>query len=243
MDRPRLRDNKGARQFELYPLGQIPHTIICEFGKWFTYKFLVGNRDLSGSEWGDAFASGIGGSHLDSPLGLADVVFENQCWSTKTVKHDNPHRQRRVRVISGRCSPDYSYGITDPHEDVQKTGNAVLNIYNERINIAKDKYEPLRAIILIRNFETFKFALFEHDIYRYVITDYEWKTNRNGNLEGYLISNKKHCFTWQPHGSQFTVLYDVPASMIKFSVRQPPVLDFEKTLEQVGFDDSWVTIL
>ena len=32
MQRPRLRDNKGKRQFELYPLGQIPLHMICEMG-------------------------------------------------------------------------------------------------------------------------------------------------------------------------------------------------------------------
>lgn len=243
MERPRLRDNKGKRQFELYPLGQIPEAYICGMSKWLTYLYLVGNKDITGDHWGDAFASAISGTHLGNPLGLADVFYESQCWSVKTVKHTNPHTQAKVRVISGRCSPDYSYGITDPHEDVQKTGTAVLSIYNERINIAKDKYEPLRAVILIRNFDTFDFAVFEHDIYRYVTTEYEWRSNKNGNLEGFEKSTNKHCFTWQPHGSQFTVLYDVPVSVIKFSVKQPPVLDFDKTLEQVGFDESWVTIL
>ena len=243
MERPRLRDNKGKRIFELYPIGQITQQMIFEMSKRLTYQYLVGNNDLTGSIWGDVFAAGIGGTHLDSPLGLADVIYESQCWSTKTVKHNNPHTQVKVRVISGRCSPDYSYGITDPHKDIQKTGTAVLSIYNERINIAKDNYEPLRAVILIRNFETFEFALFEHDVYRYVTTEYEWHSNKNGNIEGFNIITNRHCFTWQPHGSQFTVLYDVPASVIKFSIKQPPILDFKKTLDQVGFDESWVKIV
>ena len=242
MQRPRLRDNKGKRQLELYPIGQIRKDMVCEMGKWFTYWYSVGNKDITGSEWGDIFASSIRGTHLDSPLGLADVVHDEMAWSTKTVKHTNPHIQKKVRVISGRCSPDYSYGITDPHEDVQKTGTAVLSIYNERINIAKDSYEPLRAVVLIRNFETFEFAIFEHDVHRYVTTEYEWRKNNNGNLQGHSASGR-HCFTWQPHGSQFTVLYDVPASVIKFTVKQPNILNFDKTLEQIGFDESWITIL
>jgi hypothetical protein len=217
--------------------------MICKIGKHITYQYLIGTKDLSGSAWGDIFAAGIGGVHLDSPLGLSDVVFENQSWSAKTVKQANPHKQQKVRIISGRCSPDYSYGITNPHDDVQRTGTAVLSIYNERINVAKDKYEPLRAVVLIRNFETLEFALFEHDIYRYVTAEFDWRENKDGNLEGFDKATGKHCFTWQPHGSQFTVLYDVPASAIRFMVKQPPVLDFAKTLDQVGFDDSWVTIV
>ncbi|MDR2166251.1 MAG: hypothetical protein LBE35_00195 [Clostridiales bacterium] len=242
MQRPRLRDNRGRGPFELYPLGQIPAENIYEIGKWFVYRYSVGNKDINGSEWGDIFANGINGEHLSSPLGLADVVHENMAWSTKTVKHNNPHSQQKVRVISGRCSPDYSYGITDPHEDIQKTGTAVLSIYNERINIAKDRFEPLRAIILIRNFERFEFVLFEDDVHRYVTSEYRWRKNSNGNLQGH-DSAGRHCFTWQPHGSQFTVLYDVPSSAIKFTVKQPPVLDFDKTLMQIGFDESWIKIL
>ena len=45
-------------------------------------------------------------------------------------------------------------------------------------------------------------------------------------------------FTWQPHGSQFTVIYDVPISSTKFKVNRPPVLDFAKTLDQIGVCDS-----
>ena len=243
LQRPRLRDNRGRGPFELYPIGQIPRSAIVTFSKHFTYLYLTGRTNLSGSDWGDAFASGIGGLHLDSPLGLADIVYDDsQCWSAKTVHAENPHTVNKVRIITGRCSPDYSYGITDPHENPQRTGTAVLSIINERINIAKDQYEPLRAVICVRNFPEFKFALFEYDMYRYVAADYEWKPNNNGNLEG-RDANGRHCFTWQPHGSQFTVLYDVPPSVIKFSVQQPPVLDFNEMLEQVGFDDSWVTIL
>jgi len=50
-------------------------------------------------------------------------------------------------------------------------------------------------------------------------------------------------FTWQPHGSQFTILYDIPVSARKFKIKRPPVLDFEKIMESIGFEHSWVTIL
>jgi len=164
-------------------------------------------------------------------------------WSVKSIKLEKPLDAQHIRVISGRCSPDFSYGISDPHEDVQKTGTAVLGIWNERINIAKEKYEPLRTSILVRNFNTFEFLLFENEAERFVVKNYVWKENKNGNLEGYDTLSNKHIFTWQPHGSQFTILYDIPTSAKKFKIKRPPVLDFDKTMEQIGFDQSWVTIL
>ena len=88
-----------------------------------------------------------------------------------------------------------------------------------------------------------EFLVFEQETVRYNTRDYTWKVNRNGNLEGYEIGTTQHKFTWQPHGSQFTILYDVPLSSQKFKVKRPPVLDFEETMTQIGFDNSWVTIL
>jgi len=164
-------------------------------------------------------------------------------WSAKSVKNDQPFSCKTIRVISGRCSPDYSYGITDPHIDVQKTGTAVLGIWNERINIAKDQFEPLRAILLIRNLEKMQFCLYEYELHRYNTAQYQWQQNKNGNLIGINIANNKHVFTWQPHGSQFTIKYDLPKSIRTFAIKKPEVLDFAKTIEQIGFNQDWVKFI
>lgn len=243
MHRPKLRDNRDKKTYELYSLGDVPDTVICKIGQWIVYNFAVGKSDITGEDWGDIFAKAIDGDHLNSPVGLADVVLEGMAWSVKSVKADKPHSARSARVISGRCSPDYSYNIADPHKDVTRTGQAVLNIWNERVNIAKDSFEPLRSSLLIRNPNTLEFTLFEHELYRFNLRDYAWETNKNGNLEGKEINSGVHRFTWQPHGSQFTILYDIPPSAKRFTVRRPAMLDFHETMNQIGFDDSWVTIL
>lgn len=243
MQRPKLRDNKGREPFELYPLGQIPERIVFGIAKWVTYYCAIGKTDITGEDWGDIFARSVEGEHLGKPLGLADVIYQNMAWSVKSIKLERPHSETKARVISGRCSPDYSYGILNPHEDTQRTGTAVLSIYNERINIAKDKYEPLRTIVLVRNFNTLEFTLFEHDTTRFITSEYYWKENKNGNIEGYNRATDKHCFTWQPHGSQFTILYDIPVYACRFKVKRPQVLNVDNTLSQIGFDMSWVTIL
>ena len=243
MQRPKLRDNKGKGAFELYPLGIVPNEVIYEIGKWMTYYFAIGKSDINGEDWGDIFAKAIGGEHLSKPIGLADVVYKGMAWTVKSVKHTKPHFAKGIRVISGRCSPDYSYGITNPHEDVQNTGNAVLSIWNERVNIAKEKYEPLRTSILVRNSNTLEFALFENEAARYITSDYVWRVNKNGNLEGRHESTGVHSFTWQPHGSQFTVICEIPSYACRFKIKSPPVFDFENTMAKIGFDASWVTIL
>lgn len=244
MKHPKLRDSKKLLTREPYPINEIPESVIKLLGKRLVYMLCVGYKDLTGDEWGNVFAECIGGEHLQSPVGIADVVYGKMAWSMKTVKSTNPHRnEASVRLISGRCSPDYSYGITDPHEDIEKTGRAVLNIWNERVNIAQDYYNPLRTSVLVRSNDLLTFSLFEEENHRYVTNQYRWEENRNGNLIGIDVETNETCFTWQPHGSQFTIHTRVPRNAMKFKIKQPPKLNVEETLKQINYSDDWVEIL
>lgn len=64
----------------------------------------------------------------------------------------------------------------------------------------------------------------------------------SGNLIG-LDHNEKICFTWKPHGSQFTIHTEVPNEAVKFRVKQPPTLQKNDVHKGIHFDESWVTIL
>ena len=244
MNLPKLRDNKRRKRDDVYSLGEIPKNVITEIGKRIAYSLAIGKSDISGEDWGDIFSKSIDGDHLNKPFGLADVVKNGMAWSVKSVKNKRPHKCNKIRVISGRCSPGHSYGINNPHEDILSTGRAVLEIWNERVNLAKNDYEPLRSSVLIRNPNTLEFTIYEHELGRFNIKEHSWEKNKNGNLEGKRKTDQKHVFTWQPHGSQLTIIYDVPISSIKFRVKRPPVLDFNKTLDQIGFDSSsWIEIV
>ena len=244
MEHPKLRDSKRLLTHEPYPINEIPEEIIKLIGKKLVYMLCVGHKDLTGDEWGNVFAEALGGEHLQSPIGIADVVLDKMAWSMKTVKTPNPHRsEASIRLISGRCSPDYSYGITDPHEDIDKTGRSVLNIWNERVNIAQDYYNPIRTSILVRSNDMLTYTLFEEENHRYVANQYRWEENSNGNLIGIDIETGETRFTWQPHGSQFTIHTRVPQNAVKFKIKQPPILNMEDTLKQINYDDSWVEIL
>lgn len=217
--------------------------MIISIASYFAYLLYVGRKDISGNDWGDAFAKAIDGIHLDSPIGIADVVKGKMAWSMKTVKSSNPLTTKKVRLISGRCSPDYSYGITDPHEDIEKTGRAVLGIWNERINLALDNYNPVRTSVLVRSEDCLSYCLFEEDIHRYPSNDYIWEVNNNGNLIGKSIVTGETAFTWQPHGSQFTIHTSIPHNAVRFTIQKPPVISQDAILSAMGFDSSWVKIL
>lgn len=243
MKHPRLRDGNKLQSFEPYPLNEFPEDLIVKIGGYIVYLLYIGRNDISGQDWGDAFSDAIGGVHLDSPVGIADVVLNKMAWSMKTVKNSNPFRARIVRLISGRCSPDYSYGITDPHKDIQQTGRAVLGIWNERVNLAHDNFNPIRTAVLIRSNDSLSYTLFEEDNQRFRSSDYIWELNQNGNLIGKHIETNKICFTWQPHGSQFTIHTHVPENAMKFRIKRPPLLTKQDILEKIKFDDSWIDII
>ena len=243
MKYPRLRDSGRLQTHEPYPINEFPEDLLVKIGANIVYLIYTGRKDLSGSDWGDAFADAIGGTHLDSPMGIADVVVGKMAWSLKTVKNAKPFKAEKVRLISGRCSPDYSYGITDPHKDIQRTGRAVLGIWNERVNIAYDNYNPVRTLILIRSYDMMSYCMFEEENHRFRTNDFAWTTNKGGNLLGKDMETDETKFTWQPHGSQFTIHTKVPANAVKFKIKKPEILSKEQYLESINFDKTWIEII
>ena len=240
---PKLRDIRKLYCATPYELSHIPDDVIRNIGRHLIYLLHTGRTDVSGDDWGDIFAKVLNGTHFASPVGIADVAVGKSAWSLKTVKSSNAFGTKSVRLISGRCSPDYSFGISNPHEDIQRTGQAVLAVWNARIDIAYESYNPVRVNVLIRSDDMTKFRIFEEHIERYRTTDYEWKENRNGNLEGYHKVRGTKCFTWQPHGAQFTIHTDVPDDARKFRIRKPPVAPIDEVLKMLKYDESWVDLL
>lgn len=238
--RPRLRGKARARE-GLYPLGEFPDDVVIGIGRSLVHRLAVGQRNITGDDFAVIFAGAINGEHRGQPLGVTDVIWNNCSWSAKTVQSGKPFTMPQVRLISGRNSPKYSYGISDPLHNIAATGDAVLQIWNQRVNQSLAEFEDLRMVVLIRNMSKLEFTLFEYEATRYASADYEWKLNKEENLVGHDKVTGKHCFTWQPHGSQFTVLKDVPGSAYRFRIkRHPGILDPEHILRLVRFEESWI---
>ena len=230
-------------QPDAVPVGEIPDSIIQSIASSIVYSNAVGRNDLSGDDWGDVFAAAVNGEHFRSPLGIADVALGNTAWSVKTVVARNPLAMEQVRLISGRNSPGFSFGNDGPLSNVQKTGNQVLRIWNERVGQATQRYPHLRTVVMIRNMESFRFKIFETQTAQFDPADYTWVQNTRRNLEGRAIQGGAHTFTWQPHGSQFTIIRQVSGSARSFAIRKPQTLDSEQILASLGYSDDWVTFL
>ncbi len=94
--------------------------------------------------------------------------------------------------------------------------------------------------------QTKEFVLFEESLQRFAADDYDWEfvqanKRSNRNLVGTDKQSGRHCFTWQPHGSQFTIRRDVPGSARKFTInRNVPLVDPAAILAHVQYRDSWI---
>lgn len=149
--------------------------------------------------------------------------------------------------MRANLSTVYSYGGTiDTNADPNIIGDQVLGIWNERVSAIREKFKHLRTVVLVKSNDLSQVAVFEFDTIRYDSDLYDFIWNKNGNLEGYVKgeehkSKNKH-FTWQPHGSQFTITEIVPEKTLILKIKRPETLDKEKILNAIGFDKSWVTI-
>ena len=240
--RPRLRNvNKVHAPYEL---NNFPSDFGFKLGRELIYLLATkGTPSLEGTEWEKIFAGCITANWKPSNVGLDDVVLENCAWSAKTVKSSSPSHQKHVRLISGRNSPVYSYGETQISDvEPNSLGEQVLSIWNERVSAIRKLYEFARTVVLIKSPTLEEVAVFEFDTIRYDPELYIWDWNNNNNLEGYEKNSSDHIFTWQPHGSQFTIIEKVPSDCLIVNIKKPPQLDKVKTLQMLGIDNSWITI-
>lgn len=241
MAEPRLRTvNKAVPP---YRLNEFPHSFIEKFAEDVVYMLATKSAmSLEGNEWEQIFANCINAQWRPSNVGLDDVVLDNCCWSAKTVKSgSNIGEQKTVRLISGRNSPTYSFGVDRITEaDPNEIGRMVLDIWNERVSGIRQYFKFARTVVLVKGPDYSEYLIFETETVRYDAELYRFSWNARGNLEGHEKATGVHRFTWQPHGSQFTIIEEIPTDRLHLKVRKPEKLDKASTLWALNFDSSWV---
>ena len=228
----------------VFPLNTFPSSLPIIIGREIVYLLASkGRPNLVGSEWEEIFAKAIGAIWKDSNNGLDDVRLGNTAWGAKTVKSKNPSKAKKVRLISGRNSIVYSFGSKiDTSVDPNLPGEQVLSIWNDRVSGIRERFDHLRTIVLVKSNDLSEVVVFEFETIRYDPELFYWEWNKENNLEGFSKHTDDHMFTWQPHGSQFTIHEKIPPNSVLIKIRKPKTLDKEKTLLALGFDSSWITV-
>ncbi|MEO6520190.1 MAG: hypothetical protein ABIN91_00805 [Mucilaginibacter sp.] len=227
-----------------YELNRFPTNLPFIVGREIVYLLASkGKPNLVGSEWEEIFATSIGAEWRDSNVGLDDVRLGNTAWGAKTVKSTNPSKQKKVQLVSGRNSIVYSFGASiDTSVDPNLPGDQVLSIWNDRVSAIRERFDHLRTIVLIKSNDLSEVVVFEFETIRYDQELFYWEWNKNLNLKGFSKKTNEHMFTWQPHGSQFTIHEKVPSNSVLIKIKKPEGLNKEKTLQALGFDKTWITV-
>jgi hypothetical protein len=237
---PRLRTVEKVKP--PFPLNQFPNDFGYNLGKEIVYLLATKNNiSLKGEEFEAIFALCVGAEWKPSNNGLDDIVLDNCAWGAKTVTA-KPEKEKRVRLISGRNSPVYSFGESQvANVDPNILGEQILSIWNERVSGVRRFHKHLRTVVLMKSNDLETLGVFEFDTVRYEPELYSWEWNKNNNLVGYDNSNI-HRFTWQPSGSQFTVVEEVPEDCLIIKIKKPERLDKEGFLKGIGFNRSWLKV-
>lgn len=253
MATPKLR--KASVVKPLYPLNQFPASFAENVAKQIyvikaTSLFATKEIDITGSLWEHIFAASLNVDRESAiALGLDDIQDSSTstAWGAKTVKwtvkkdieDQIANGNAKVQLISGRNSPDYSYGVSIDCkvDDPAYVGGLILDIWNARVKEVRTKYSNLRSAVLVKCDALDKVAVFEKEISLYDAKDYVWEWNKNYNLKGALDGEDK--FTWQPHGSQFTInnVY-IPQDALLINIGAPSKLSEEAILKHSGWDKN-----
>lgn len=244
MDTPKI---KTVEKYEPpYRLNKFPPDFPVALGREIVYLLATRGKStrLEGSDWEEVFARVIGAQWKPSAVGLDDVVLQQTAWSAKTVKNKRPSTASRVRLISGRNSPVYSFGESKvANTDPAILGQQILAIWNERVAGIRKLFRNLRTIVLLKSDDLLEVAVFEFDTIMYDHSQYNWQWNENDNLEGIGKDTSCHRFTWQPHGSQFTIIEDVPSDRLAMRIKKPPIIDRDTVLESIKYDKTWIEVI
>lgn len=244
MAEPRLRTvNKAVAPFAV---NKFPASFVEILAQNIVYMTATKqSMSLEGNEWEQIFAECVGAEWKPSNVGLDDVVLDNCCWGAKTVfgQTDIEH-QEKVRLICGRNAVTYSFGVDNYSEvDPNELGKMVLQIWNERVSAVRQVFKFVRTVVLVKSKDYKDYLVFEFDTIRYDPELYTFQWNKRGNLEGFEKESGEHKFTWQPGGSQFTIIEKIPQERLHISVRQPDQIDKATILSAVGFDKTWYKVV
>lgn len=228
-----------------YPLNKFSKQFALNLGRELVYVLASrGTPRLEGEDWEEIFARLVGAQWKPSNVGLDDIVLQQTAWGAKTVKNIKPSTVSKIRLISGRNSPIYSFGDRKTSDvEPNELGEKILSIWNERVSGIRKLYKHVRTVVLIKSDDLLEAAVFEFETILYQVDDYWWQWNERNNLEGFAKSSNEHIFTWQPHGSQFTIIENVPEERLAIRIKKPPQLNRDDILNAMKFDASWIEII
>jgi hypothetical protein len=205
-----------------------------ELGKGLTFLLATrGRLELDNEEWARMLELAM---RTESP-GRA-ILRRARCfrvWHTFEIHHvglaNTLHLPVDYDKAGGEC-------VADPN----RLGAMILEAWNKSLTIVCG-FDEERFSVLFAGKDSSSAVFFEVPIIPFEPSEYDWDWNEDDGLDGYVKGTGVQRFSWQPHGSQFTVISRVPDNRLKLRIRRPQLLDRDSVLKQLKFDPSWVEIV
>jgi len=250
---PKLRQASKSRQ--PYRINDFPNGFTESVAKEIflnraTSLFSSDKVDVKGDEWEQIFANAIK-ANRDSAVaeGLDDIQDwkTSTAWGAKTVKWTHKADivpkikagKAKLRLIIGRNSPVYSFerALDPKRDDPKEVGDLVLEIWNQRVSNVRTKFRTIRTVVLVKCESLKRVIIFEKETELFDLGEYDWAWNVRDNLIGSLQGVPK--FTWQPHGSQFTIMnVEIPKEALIVDIEDPQAFPRDKLLKLSGWDNK-----
>ncbi len=209
-------------------------SFVQELGKDLTFLLATrGRLELDNEEW----ARTLERATRSESSGRA-ILRRARCFR---VWH--PFATRHVSLTNTLHLPvDFDKAVSECAADPNKLGAMILETWNKSLSVVRG-FDEERFSVLFAGKDSSSAVFFEVPIVSFEPSEYVWEWNEDEGLDGYEKGTDVQRFTWQPHGSQFTVISRVPDNRLKLRIRRPQLLDRDSVLEQLKFDPSWVEIV
>lgn len=219
---------------------KFPQTLALEL-----FNMLLDKLDttVTVAEWTRIFARCMGGDCLSNE-DKAEVILpaSGTIWSTKILPNFNPFGVHHV-VLDQGCIHTGIHSSGVQAMDTSELGTKVLKIWNSRVAELRTHFPNVCTVVLLKGDSLSRVSVYEEETIQFLPEKYYWQWDEHGNLEGCEKGTNTHRFSWQPHGSQFTVVSDVPDNRLKLRIKRPPVISQSAVLDSIAYDDSWIEIV
>ena len=193
---------------------------------------------ISEHEWASVFARCIGADWSSSECRWSVTRKDGIAWCAKIITNCLPHKVKHVVLEFN------GFDVGNVHtEEPNQLGEMILGVWNARIAEVRKQFATTRTVVLIKGDDLSTVSVFEEEALRFLSEEYEWDWNQKDDLEGYVKETGVKRFTWQPHGSRFSITTNVPDNCLKIRICRPPLLDRDEVLTQLKFDPSWIEIV
>ena len=173
----------------VHPVGQIPDRVLNSVFADISVHLPLVSSVINWGDWERAWAAAVGGKRLGSNRRLVDVTSGNVAWSLKSGGKAITGAGR-FSAVSSRLDIQKHRQVNDFSADVQRTGGAALEMWNDKIGgeLAKSRSgmipvdSDLRLLIVAQRSSGSSYIFHERQLLSEPVGEYRWEINSQGNI-------------------------------------------------------------